>query len=145
MSNAPAPVRLADAARVAGKTAPTDYVWHFTLHRAGREPRTGERLATLALTPSDVAGYGRAELARTGIVAGSFEDAEAVGLRVLARALEAERREWVRRMNAAGYVDGYGVGLVTERGYKRSVFPGVGLAALAGARVAITPARGTPA
>ena len=136
---APAPFRLADAARVAGKTAPDDYVWHFVLHRAGREPKTGERLATLALTPPDVAGLGRAELARTGLVSDAAGDALAVGLRVLGRALEAERREWVRRMNRAGYVDGWGVGLVAERGYRRTVFPGIGLAALASARLAITP------
>lgn len=139
----PARIRLADAARVAGKTAPDDYVWHLVMHRAGAEPRKGERLATLALTPAQVAALGARELVGAGQVP-SPADAETVGLRVLARALDAERREWVRRLARAGYVDGWGVAVVPERGYRRSVFPGVGLVALAGARTALVLPGGTP-
>lgn len=132
----PARVRLADAARVAGKLHPEDHVWHLVMHRAGEPPARGERLATLALTPAQVAALGARELIAGGLVPAAA-DAETVGLRVIARALDAERRTWLRRLLAAGYTDGWGVGLVTERGYHRSLFPGVGLGALAGARTAL--------
>lgn len=137
---APAPVRLADLARVTGKTAPDDYVWHFVLHRAGARKERGERLGTLALAPADVAGVGRAELARTGVVSNDPDTLLSVGLVALERALEAERREWVRRTSRAGYADGWGVGLVAERGYRRSLFPSAAVAGLtATPRLIVTP------
>lgn len=132
---------LLDAARVAARTRPEDFVYHVVLYRAHRAPATGERLATLALTPADVIAYGRAELGRTGLVSDSAGDQLAAGLAVVDRALEGDRREWVRRTTRAGYVDGWGVAVVSERGYRRSVFPGVGLGALAGARLALPASR----
>lgn len=138
----PAPQRLLDAAKVATRTRPEDYVWHFVLHRAGALPARGERLATLALAPADIAGVGRADQLRAGLVSSSPADQLAHGLAVLERAIAAERREWVRRTMRAGYVDGWGVAVVAERGYRRTVFPGVGLAAMAGARLAVPVARG---
>lgn len=135
------PRRLLDAALARERTRPDDHVWHFVMHRAGTAPARGERLATLALGVDDVAAMGRAELARTGLVSSSGGDAYTVGLAVLDRALEAERREWVRRLARAGYVDGWGVGVVAERGYRRTVFPGVGVSA----RLAVAPRMRTTA
>lgn len=130
------PARLADAARVVGKVRPEDYVWHLVAHRAGQEPRKGERLATLALSPADVARTGLADMGRAGIQSTDAAAQLAVGERVLGRALEAERREWVRRLIRAGY-DGWGVAIIAERGYRRSVFPSAAVAGLAVPRVAV--------
>lgn len=134
---APAPARLAELARVAGKVAPDDYVWHFTLHRAGTDPKRGERLATLALAPADVARIGLEAMRAAGVVSDDRDTILSVGLGELARALEAERRAWVRRVLAAGYGDGWGVGLVAERGYRRSLFPSAAVAAITTPRLAL--------
>lgn len=99
-------------------TSPAEpYVWHLVMTRPGQPIARGERLATLSMPPADVAALGR----------GRLED----GLAVLRRALDAERRVWARRILAAGYGDGYGVSIHAERGYRRSIFPGVHVAGLA--------------
>lgn len=149
MASLPSVAQL-DAARARARTSPDDHVWHFVLHRAGTDPRRGERLATLALSPEDVTRIGRAELGETlAILTPSGEDAHAVGLRVLGRALDLERREWVRRTMKLGYVDGWGVAIVAERGYRRTVFPGIGTMGLRTPRIAVAPriatGGGTPA
>lgn len=119
------PERLADRARPAGPTAPDAYVWHFVMHRAGQPPARGERLGTLVLSPADVAGYGLHVLVRDGAAELGPAAQLRHGLDVVTRALEAERREWVRKLNAAGYTDGWGVALVAERGFRRSLFGGL--------------------
>lgn len=145
LPSSPAPVRILDAAFLARKSRPEDYVWHVVMYRAGTAPARGERLGTLGLGPADVAALGRTDAhAGAGVRIDNPADALAAGLRVVGRALELERREWVRRLIASGYADGFGVAILPERGYHRSVFPGVGLAALAGARVALVTPGGTP-
>lgn len=126
--------RITDTA--ARPTLPDDYVWHLVMHRAGRPPRTGERLVSVVLAPADVAGYGLAELVARGVHDAGPRRQLRTGLDVLGRALEAERRVWVRRIARAGYVDGWGVGIVADRGRRRTLF--AGMPELARARV-ITP------
>jgi hypothetical protein len=98
-------------------TAPTDpYVWHLVMTRTGQPIDKGERIATLSLSPADVAARGGGDLA--------------AGLRAVRRALDAERVVWARRVIAAGFVDGYGVSIHAERGYRRSIFPAVHVAGI---------------
>jgi hypothetical protein len=144
VSPTPAPPALLDALRRSARSSAEDYVWHLVLHRADEPPRRGERLATLSLAPEDVADIGRREQASIGIVSTDARDCLTVGLRVLGRALEAERLRWVRFTARAGYVDGWGVAVIPERGHRRTVFPGVGLAASTGARVAARPGGSLP-
>ncbi len=88
------------------------YTWHFVMVRAGQPIARGERLATFSL---------------------SAEDVDRIGLARVRKAVDAERAQWARRVIAAGYVDGYGVSVHAERGYRRSIFPSVHVAGLASA------------
>jgi hypothetical protein len=87
-----------------------DYVWHFVLVRDGQAVARGERLATFSLPAEHVAR---------------------VGLGEVRRAVEAERTRWARAVIADGYVDGWGVSVVSERGYRRTIFPAAAAAAIA--------------
>jgi hypothetical protein len=112
-------------------TSTDDYVWHFAKHRPGARPERGERLATLAMTSADVAAA-----APPAPYASSAARLSA-GAAAVRAAVDAERRDWVRRLLAAGFDDGWSVSVIAERGYRRSLFPGVGLGALAGASPAL--------
>lgn len=101
------------------------FVFHFVLTREGQAPAAGERLATASIDAADVARR---------------------GLRQVRRAIDAERVIWARRALAAGYGDGYGVSVVSERGFRRSLFPSVAVTAIAPAPlpVIVTPTGGRP-
>lgn len=119
------PDRLDRLAPEPRQPAHDDYVWHIVMHRAGARPEKGERLSTLVLSPADVAGYGLRELLAAGQELAAPAEQLRAGLGVLGRTLEAERREWVRRIARAGYVDGWGVAIVAGRGRRRLVFAGI--------------------
>lgn len=89
---------------------PDDFVYHFVLARQGHPIARGERLATLAVDPARARKLGR---------------------RRLDQLVDAERRRWAAICRANGYVDGYSVATVAERGYRRTIYPGVAFAALA--------------
>jgi hypothetical protein len=90
------------AAPFAGKVGPDAYVWHLVLRNAAG-PLRPERLASLVLSPDDVARF---------------------GLPAIERALGSSRQQWVAIAARAGYVEGYTVDVVHERGFVRSLFPG---------------------
>jgi hypothetical protein len=85
------------------------FVYHFVLVKAGQPVARGERIATVSIPAETVARDGIAKVRR---------------------AVDAERATWARRAIAAGYVDGYGVSTVSERGYRRSIFPSAVVPAL---------------
>lgn len=93
-------------------------VWHFVLVRAGRPPATGERLASLVLPPELAARVPRA---------------------ALDRAVELERQRWARVAISNGYIDGWGVIVHRERGFRRSIFPAAALPALTSTPQLVTP------
>lgn len=80
------------------------HVWHFILTRGDQDV---ERLETMCIEPD--------ELARLGTPA------------VLA-GVEAARRKWARVV-IAKLGEGHGVRVHRERGYVRSIYPGVALKA----------------
>ena len=88
--------------------AAEDFVYHFVLARQGQPLARGERLATLAVGP---------------------ERAGKLGMRRLEQLVDAERRRWAGIVRQAGYVDGWAVNVVRERGYRRTIYPGVAFVA----------------
>lgn len=101
------------------------YVWHIVMTRAGQPVERGERIATVSLPPEAVAKLGDGDLD--------------TGLARMRKALDAERAIWAKRVIAAGYVDGFGVSIHAERGYRRSIFPGVHVAGIATTPPAVLP------
>jgi hypothetical protein len=91
-----------------GPVGPDARVWHIALVDESK-PLRPERLATLVLSPADVARFGE---------------------RAIEAAVAASRRQWASIAIKAGYVEGWRVDVIRETGFVRSVFPG---AAIAGA------------
>lgn len=95
------------------------YVWHIVLTRAGKPAAKGERLATLVLSPDDVARIGR---------------------RTIENAVDADRRRWLTLAVAGGVLgDGDGVQVIRERGFRRSLFPSAAMPGLTATPAIVVP------
>lgn len=114
MTNEP-PVRIAELRP--RRPSADDYVWHLVATRPGEPAARGERLASVGLPPEAIADLADASLRDP-------RDRLRAGLRRVRAAMDLERRRYVRLLIAGGY-DGWGVQVIAERGYRRTVYPGI--------------------